>query len=318
MKNICKATFAGGCFWCMVKPFDSLDGVIEVISGYTGGSAANPTYEQVCEGSTGHLEAVQITYDEDILSYIELLESFFMSIDPTDEGGQFHDRGESYKTAVFYHNENQKNVAEKYIDKLNESGKFNKPIATALKPAVTFYPAEEYHQNYYKKNPLRYKMYYIGSGRQAFIEKNWNSSVYDKSELKKKLTKMQYRVTQENGTEPPFKNEYFDNFEEGIYVDIVSGKPLFSSRDKFESGCGWPAFSKPIISSSIRDLDDFSHGMIRSEVKSTSSDSHLGHVFEDGPRDMGGLRYCINSAALRFIPKSNMEEEGYGEYLNRI
>jgi peptide methionine sulfoxide reductase msrA/msrB len=318
MKNINKATFAGGCFWCMVKPFDSIAGVVEVLSGYTGGSVINPTYEQVTEGFTGHLETVQITYNEDIVSYRELVEVFFMSIDPTDAGGQFHDRGESYKTAVFYHNENQKNIAEKYIDELNKSGKFNKPIATALKPAVPFYTAEEYHQDYYKKNPMRYKMYYKGSGRQAFIEKSRNSNIYDESELKKKLTPMQYMVTQENGTEPPFSNKYFDNFEEGIYVDIVSGKPLFSSRDKFESGCGWPAFSKPISSSFIRDLDDFTHGMIRNEVRSTSSDSHLGHVFEDGPRDMGGLRYCINSAALRFISKSKMEAEGYGEYLNKI
>lgn len=318
MSIINKATFAGGCFWCMVKPFDSLEGVMEVISGYTGGRVANPTYEQVCEGFTGHYEAVQITYDEDIISYRELVEVFFMSIDPTDTGGQFHDRGESYKTAVFYHNENQKSIAEKYIDELNNSGKFNTPIATVLKPAVPFYPAEDYHQDYYKKNPLRYKMYYKGSGRQDFVEKNWNQVIYDKSELKKKLTPLQYKVTQENGTEPPFSNEYFDNFEEGIYVDIVSGKPLFSSRDKFESDCGWPAFSKPISSVSIHSLDDFTHGMIRTEVRSTEANSHLGHVFEDGPRDRGGLRYCINSAALRFIPRSRMEEEGYGEYMDRV
>lgn len=318
MNNINKATFAGGCFWCMVKPFDSLEGVINVISGYTGGNVVNPTYQQVTEGFTGHYEAVQIIYDEDIVVYRELVNVFFLSIDPTDTGGQFHDRGESYKTVVFYHNENQKNIAEEYIDELNKSGKFNRPIATILKPAVTFYPAEDYHQDYYKKNPMRYRMYYKGSGRQDFIEKNWNSSIYDKTELKKKLTPIQYRVTQENGTEPPFNNEYFDNFEEGIYVDIVSGKPLFSSRDKFESGCGWPAFSKPISSSSMCNLDDFSHGMIRSEVRSTGSNSHLGHIFEDGPKDRGGLRYCINSAALRFIPKSKMEEDGYGEYLDRV
>jgi peptide methionine sulfoxide reductase msrA/msrB len=165
---------------------------------------------------------------------------------------------------------------------------------------------------------MRYKRYFKGSGRQDFIEKVWNSSTFDKSELKKKLTPMQYSVTQENGTEPPFNNEYFDSFEDGIYVDIVSGKPLFSSKDKFESGCGWPSFSKAISSSSIRELDDFTHGMVRTEVRSTQSNSHLGHVFEDGPMDKGGLRYCINSAALKFIPKNKMEEEGYGDYLNNI
>jgi peptide methionine sulfoxide reductase msrA/msrB len=318
MKNISKATFAGGCFWCMVKPFDKIDGVIQVKSGYTGGNVVNPTYEQVTEGFTGHHEAVQITYDEDMINYLELVDVFFRSIDPTDTEGQFHDRGESYKTAVFYHDENQMKTAEKYIDGLNKSGIFNKPIATALKPAVTFYPAEDYHQDYYKKNPLRYKMYYKGSGRQDFIEKNWNPNILDKSELRKKLTPMQYNVTQENGTETPFSNEYYNNFEDGIYVDIISGKPLFSSRDKFESGCGWPAFSKPLISSSIRELDDLTHGMVRTEVRSNHSNSHLGHVFEDGPKDKGGLRYCINSAALRFIPKSKMEEEGYGDYLNKI
>lgn len=318
MNNISKATFAGGCFWCMVQPFDRLEGVKEVISGYTGGNVVNPTYEQVCQDVTGHYEAVQITYDENTLSYRELVETFFMSIDPTDPGGQFHDRGESYKTAVFYHNEKQRAIAEKYIDELNKSGMFHKPIATVLRPAVPFYPAEDYHQDYYRKNPVRYKMYYKGSGRKDFIEKNWNLGIYDKSQLKNKLTPIQYRVTQENGTEPPFDNEYFDRFEEGIYVDIISGKPLFSSRDKFESGCGWPAFSKPVSSSSIRNLDDFSHGMIRTEVRSTGSNSHLGHVFEDGPKDKGGLRYCINSAALRFIPKDKMIEEGYGDYIDKV
>jgi peptide methionine sulfoxide reductase msrA/msrB len=315
MNNINKATFAGGCFWCMVKPFDSLEGVIEVISGYTGGTVVNPTYDQVTEGFTGHHEAIQITYDEDIISYEELVDIFFKSIDPTDVGGQFHDRGESYKTAVFYHDENQKKIIEKYIDRLNKSGKFNKPIVTALKPSVPFYSAEDYHQDYYKKNPMRYKMYYKDSGRQDFIEKNLDSGSSKKSQLKNKLTPMQYRVTQEKATEPPFKNEFFDRFEDGIYVDIVSGKPLFSSRDKFESGCGWPSFSKPISSSSIRELDDFTHGMVRTEVRSTHADSHLGHVFEDGPKDNGGLRYCINSAALKFIPKDKMEEEGYVDYL---
>ena len=318
MSNINKATFAGGCFWCMVKPFKDIEGVVKVISGYTGGTVHNPTYEQVVEGFTGHYEAIQITYDEEVVSYRKLVEEFFLNIDPIDEGGQFQDRGQSYKTIVFYHNENQRVIAEDYMDELNKSGKFSNPIATALKPAAPFYPAEEYHQDYYIKNPLRYKMYYKGSGREAFVEKNQSFSKCDKSELKDKLTPVQYRVTQENGTEPPFDNKYYDHFEEGIYVDIISGKPLFLSSDKLESGCGWPAFSKPISSTDVRSLEDFSHGMIRNEVRSSSSNSHRGHVFEDGPIDKGSLRYCINSAALRFIPKSKMEELGYGKYLEGI
>jgi peptide methionine sulfoxide reductase msrA/msrB len=318
MSNIKKATFAGGCFWCIVKPFQRLEGVKDVVSGYTGGSLENPTYEDVTSQSTGHLEAVEVTYDEDMVTYKELIDVFFRSIDPTDEGGQFHDRGESYKTAVFYHDENQRLVAEKYIVELNKSLRFNKPVATALSPAAAFYPAEEYHQDYHIKNPMRYKMYYRGSGREEFIEKNWNKGLYDKEELKKKLTPIQYKVTQESGTEPPYKNEYYSNFEDGIYVDVVNGIPLFSSKDKFESDCGWPSFSRPISHSAIREKEDFSHSMIRIEVRSTHADSHLGHVFNDGPKESGGLRYCINSASLRFIPRDKMRDEGYGEYIDKV
>ncbi len=316
MCNIKKAIFAGGCFWCMVKPFKKLDGVLEVLSGYTGGNVENPTYEEVTTQTTGHYEAVEVTYDEEKTSYRELLEVFFKSIDPIDESGQFHDRGPSYRTAVFYQNETERQIAEEYINELNKSKIFDKLIATSLIPATTFYPAEKYHQDYYLKNPIGYRMYYRGSGREKFIEENWGR--YYKEELKKRLTPLQYRVTKESATEPPFKNEYYNNFEEGIYVDVVSGKPLFSSKDKFDSGCGWPSFSKPISDKSIKEKDDFSYGMIRTEVKSTASNSHLGHVFKDGPRELGGLRYCINSASIRFIPKSKMEEEGYGEYLNLI
>lgn len=318
MSRLKKAIFAGGCFWCMVKPFDSYDGVKKVIVGYIGGHLENPTYEEVCSGETGHYEAVQITYDEEIVKYKELVEAFFMSIDPTDEGGQFNDRGRSYETAVFYCDDEQKEIAENYKLKLNESGIFNKPIAVKILKAEEFYPAEEYHQNYYKKNPFRYKAYYIGSGRKKFIENLNKVSQERKEELKKTLTPLQYRVTQENGTEPPFNNEYDNNFEEGIYVDIVTGKPLFSSKDKFNSGCGWPAFSKPINKGYIKEEQDFSHGMFRTEVRSTSGDSHLGHVFNDGPKEKGGLRYCINSASLRFIPKEKMKELGYEEYLNNL
>ncbi|WP_407272790.1 peptide-methionine (R)-S-oxide reductase MsrB [Radiobacillus sp. PE A8.2] len=306
-----KATFAGGCFWCMVEPFDERPGIHQIVSGYTGGTTENPTYEEVCSNTTGHVEAVQITYDPAIFSYERLLETFWQQIDPTDPGGQFNDRGESYKTAIFYHNETQKELAEKSKQALKESGKFQKPIATMILPASTFYLAEEKHQDYYKKQSFHYRLYKKGSGRQDFIEQNWKKNM-DKTELKKILNPMQYHVTQENGTEPPFRNEYYDHEEDGIYVNIVTGEPLFSSTDKYDAGCGWPSFTKPIDKKSVDEHTDTTHGMIRTEVRSKEADSHLGHVFEDGPRDRGGLRYCINSAALRFVSKDEMEEEGYG------
>lgn len=314
MNHNAKATFAGGCFWCMVKPFDEWPGIKAIQVGYTGGHQPHPTYEEVCSKQTGHVEAVEIIYDEEKISYEELLEIFFRSIDPTDPDGQFGDRGEMYHTAIFYHDEMQKALAQSYIDKLEASGWFNKPIIVPIKPAMVFYPAEEEHQDYYKKNPFRYGLYYKGSGRKRFLEENNYRPSLSKEELRKQLSTIQYQVTQEQGTEPPFQNEYFNHFEEGIYVDVVSGKPLFSSKDKFDSGCGWPAFAKPIIESAVYDKGDTSHGMNRIEVRSTSANSHLGHVFEDGPVELGGLRYCINSAALRFIPKSKMDEEGYGNY----
>lgn len=318
MGKIKQAIFAGGCFWCMVKPFDTFDGVIKVEAGYTGGHKNNPTYEEVCTHTTGHYEAVQITYDETKINYETLVDAFFRSIDPTDEGGQFHDRGQSYQTAVFYYDAQQKQVAENYVKALELSKRFTKPIVTALKPAEAFYLAEQYHQDYYKNNPFRYNLYYKGSGREAFIEEHWHKNFYSDEELKKRLSRKQYEVTQKNATEPPYDNEYFNHFEEGIYVDVVSGKPLFSSKDKFDSGCGWPAFAKPIASQNLREKEDLTHNMNRIEVRSTDADSHLGHVFEDGPIERGGLRYCINSAALKFIPKGKMEEEGYGEYLNKL
>ncbi|MBE1443370.1 peptide-methionine (S)-S-oxide reductase MsrA [Paenibacillus sp. OAS669] len=307
------ATFAGGCFWCMVTPFDQLPGIVKVVSGYTGGHKPNPTYQEVCSETTGHAEAVQITFDPQIFPYEKLLDTFWRQIDPTDTGGQFHDRGPSYRTAIFYHTEEQRQKAEASKAALEQSGRFDRPVVTEIVPATEFYEAEEYHQDYYVKNPLRYKMYRKGSGRDAFIEQHWNTT-RDKEQRKGQLTPLQYEVTQNNATEPPFQNEFWDHHEEGIYVDIVSGEPLFSSRDKFDSGCGWPSFTKPLISANVKEKQDYSHFMIRTEVRSREADSHLGHVFTDGPKEAGGLRYCINSAALRFIPKDQLEKEGYGAY----
>ncbi|MBN9653007.1 peptide-methionine (R)-S-oxide reductase MsrB [Halobacillus sp. GSS1] len=305
------ATFAGGCFWCMVEPFDERPGIESIVSGYTGGHTENPTYMQVITEETGHREAVQITFDPAIFPYERLVELFWQQIDPTDAGGQFADRGHSYTTAIYYHNEKQRKVAEKSKEELAASGKFKDAIVTEILPAETFYPAEDKHQDYYKKNRFHYKRYKKGSGRADFIKDRW-SYEKDQEDLKQRLTDIQYKVTQENATERPFQNEFHDHEEEGIYVDIVSGEPLFSSKDKYDAGCGWPSFTKPIEKQQVKEEVDRSHGMFRTEIRSDRADSHLGHVFEDGPKDQGGLRYCINSAALRFIPKDDMEEKGYG------
>ena len=322
------ATFAGGCFWCMEPPFEQLSGVTRVIAGYTGGHKTNPTYEEVCAGTTGHYEAIQVAFDPKIVTYEKLLEVFWRNIDPTDPQGQFSDKGLQYHTAIFYHNQRQRTLAESSKEFLQKSGKFNRPVVTKILPAAVFYKAEDYHQDYYRTSPERYKTYKIGSGREEFIHKTWGDSAqagpsgdkdtrtYEKppqGELKKKLTKEQYAVTQENATEPAFHNQYWNNHEDGLYVDRVSGEPLFSSRDKFDSECGWPSFTKPIEPGRVHEKPDKSFSMFRIEVRSKTADSHLGHVFNDGPAP-GGLRYCINSASIRFIPKADLVKEGYGMY----
>jgi len=314
------ATFSGGCFWCVEAPFEEVDGVISVVSGYAGGKEKNPTYSEVSGGQTSHRESVQITYDPEIVSYAELVDIFWQTFDPTDVGGSFFDRGSQYESAIFFHNEEQKKVAEESKKRLDQSKRFSKPIATPIIKYTNFYPAEEYHQDYYKKSPQEYYAYRKGSGRDAFIQRHWpeiSDKKYpspSKSELKSTLTELQYEVTMEEATEFAISNEYNANKEKGIYVCIVSGAPLFSSKDKYESGSGWPSFTKPIDARWIDKPIDRSLGMARVEVRSKLGNSHLGHVFYDGP-DPTGLRYCMNSAAMKFIPKAEMAAAGYGDYL---
>jgi len=333
--NLSTATFAGGCFWCTESDFEKVSGVYEVISGYAGGKIKNPTYKQVSSGSTRHIEAVEVKYDASVISYKQLLDVFWRHVDPTDANGQFVDRGYQYQSAIFVDNVKQKEIALQSKKALQLSGHFKSPIVTPIFESSAFYPAEEYHQDYYKKNPVRYNFYRYNSGRDQFLAKHWennehtsknlekkymSTATYNKPtelEIKQRLTTLQYDVTQNDGTERAFNNTYWDEKREGIFVDVVSGEPLFSSRDKFESGTGWPSFTQPIEEDRINENTDFKLFGPRTELRSKVADSHLGHVFKDGPEPTG-LRYCINSASLRFIPLDSMAKEGYDAYIAAV
>ncbi|MCP4408580.1 MAG: peptide-methionine (R)-S-oxide reductase MsrB [Gammaproteobacteria bacterium] len=323
------ATFAGGCFWCVEEGFEKALGVKAAISGFSGGEERNPRYENVARGKTGHREVVQVYFDADIITYEGLLEVFWRIFDPTDGEGSFFDRGRQYSPAIFYHNEIQERQARASREALDKSGRFDKPIKVPIIPFTAFYPADEHHQDYATKNPIRYRYYTRGSGRADFVRTTWGSklevdfALYRPSpsryfrptneEIKKKLSPQQHEITQEEGTEPPFDNAYWNEKRDGLYVDIVSGEPLFSSKDKFKSGTGWPSFTRPVEGAQIVEKADNKLFMTRIEVRSSIADSHLGHVFDDGPPPTG-KRYCINSAALRFIPANELHANGYGEY----
>ena len=308
--------FAGGCFWGTEHFFKQIRGVISTEVGYANGTLQHaPSHEEVCSGNTGFAETVKIVYNPQVVDLKLLLELYFKTIDPTSLNKQGNDVGDQYRTGIYYTDAGVKTTIDEAIAALAKN--YKKPIVVEVSPLKNFYQAEEYHQDYLDKNPRGYchiptKLFEVA--RKANPEPIKFKKPTE-AELRSRLTKEQYAVTQQNATETPFANEYWDEQREGIYVDITTGEPLFSSLDKFQSGCGWPSFAKPIDKKLIEEKEDKSYHMTRTEVRSKLGNAHLGHVFDDGPKQLGGLRYCINSASLRFIPKEDMQKEGYGEYL---
>ena len=326
---------AGGCFWGTEHFMKMIHGVEDAEVGYANSNVPNPTYREVCTGKTGAAETVMVEYNPREVSLPFLLNLYYQTIDPTSLNKQGNDRGTQYRTGIYYTDPSERPVIEESLAKLQE--KYSKPLAIEVGPLKNFYPAEDYHQDYLDNNPGGYCHISPGLFRLAreardttLLNREAQESVDTSSnigslertytkpsdkELRNRLTALQYEVTQNSATERPYANEYNKEFRPGIYVDIVTGEPLFLSTDKFESGCGWPAFSKPITADVVKGYVDKSHGMNRIEVRSKSGDSHLGHVFNDGPADKGGLRYCINSASLKFIPLADMQKEGYGDLI---
>jgi peptide methionine sulfoxide reductase msrA/msrB len=324
------ATFAGGCFWCLEADFLKLPGVFTATSGYTGGDAADATYEAVCSGETGHYEAVQVRFDPELVSYRALVDWFWRRIDPTDALGQFCDKGPQYRSAVFYSDADQERAAQLSLEKLSHEGILARPVVTQLLPAGAFYPAEDYHQDYQRKNTRRYQQYRQGCGRDATLERLWGPNAADvftgyrsrlarevppEGELAQRFPPLAVQIIRHEGTEPPFDNAYWKEHRPGLYVDAVSGAPLFSSQNKFDSGTGWPSFTRALMPGNLMLHADSKLFTTRTEVRSWHSDSHLGHVFNDGPREAGGLRYCMNSASLRFVPVEELAAAGYERYL---
>lgn len=311
--------FAGGCFWGTEHFFKQVRGVTATEVGYANGDTENPSYTEVCTGNTGFAETVKVNYDPAVIDLKLLIDLFFKTIDPTTLNKQGNDVGTQYRTGIYYTNTADIPVIEERLSELKKL--YHAEIVVEVEPLHNYYDAETYHQKYLDKNPGGYC--HIGPSlfeiaRKANPAPAATYKKADKETLKKTLTPLQYEVTQHNATERPFSNEYDQEFREGIYVDITTGEPLFISTDKFDAGCGWPAFSKPISKNLIEEISDNSHGMRRIEVRSKTGDAHLGHVFEDGPVDKGGLRYCINSASLKFIPKEKMKEAGYEKYIQLL
>lgn len=301
---------AGGCFWGVEEYFQRIDGVHDVLSGYANGTTGEPSYETI--GRTDHAETVQVIYDPNRVSLGEILAHYFRIIDPTSVNRQGNDIGRQYRTGIYYEDPTDAALARQILDRVAQD--YSQPLAVELEPLNGFYPAEDYHQDYLRKNPNGYCHIDLSLAETPVAEPEKYTKP-DQATLKQKLSELSFLVTQQAATERPFSSELDHEFSPGIYVDIVTGQPLFSSDDKFDSGCGWPSFSRPITSGTVKEYEDNTYGMDRVEVRSEAGDSHLGHVFEDGPRDKGGLRYCINGAALRFIPLAEMEAQGYGDYL---
>ena len=312
-----KIYFAGGCFWGVEEYFSRIEGVNDVISGYANGTTESPSYEDVIYKNTGHAETVEVAYDPSKISLEKLIGYYFKIIHPTSLNKQGNDVGNQYRTGIYYSREEDEKVIERLLRL--EQEKYSDKIVVENLPLDNFYMAEEYHQDYLKKNPNGYCHVDMDKLNEdvIFIDPQDYQKPSDEV-LKETLTEIQYKVTQENNTEYAFSNEYYDLYDSGIYVDVATGEPLFSSADKYDSGCGWPSFTKPIVEEVVYYEQDTSYNMLRTEVRSRVGDSHLGHVFEDGPQDQGGLRYCINSASIRFIPYEDMESEGYEQLMTLV